>query len=215
MDELDIYKTQNLGNPVGLGQKPALLIIDFVYGFTDPGQFGGGNINAAIGQTVGALARARQMGLPVVHTRVVYADDGADAGAFAAKVPNLLSLTETAYASQIVSELTPIEGELVIRKKQASAFFGTELAAWLHWKGIDTLAVAGCTTSGCVRASVNDAVAHNFRTMVLTDCVGDRAIGPHDANLFDMGQKYADLMTADDFFSAIARPAEDPVKAAG
>jgi maleamate amidohydrolase len=215
MDELEIYKTQNLGNPVGMGQKPALLIIDFVYGFTDPGQFGGGNINAAIARTVGALAQARQMGLPVVHTRVVYADDGADVGAFSTKVPNLLSLTETAHSSQIVHELTPVEGELVIRKKQASAFFGTDLAAWLHWNGIDTLAVAGCTTSGCVRASVNDAVAHNFRTMVLTDCVGDRAIGPHDANLFDMGQKYADLMTATEFFAALATAVADPVKAAG
>jgi len=202
MGELDIYKAQNLGNPVGIGRSAALLIIDFVYGFTDPGQFGGGNINAAIAQTVTALATARGRGLPVVHTRVVYADDGADAGAFAAKVPNLLKLTEAAHSSQIVTELTPVTGELVIRKKQASAFFDTDLAAWLHWRGIDTLAVAGCTTSGCVRASVNDAVAHNFRTIVLTDCVGDRAIGPHEANLFDMGQKYADLMTAPEFFAA-------------
>lgn len=211
MSELDIYKAQNLGNPVGIGKSPALLIIDFVYGFTDPGQFGGGNINAAIACTVKALASARHHGLPVVHTRVVYADDGADVGAFSTKVPKLLTLTETAHASQIVQELTPHEGELVIRKKQASAFFGTDLAAWLHWKGIDTLAVAGCTTSGCVRASVNDAVAHNFRTVVLTDCVGDRAIAPHEANLFDMGQKYADLMESDGFFAALA----DPIKRAG
>lgn len=211
MSELDIYKAQGLGHSVGLGKRPAFLIIDFVYGFTDPGQFGGGNINAAIARTVGALAMARRLGMPVVHTRVVYADDGADAGAFAAKVPNLLKLTETAHASQIVTELTPMAGELVVRKKNASAFFGTDLAAWLQWNGIDTLAVAGCTTSGCVRASVNDAVAHNLRTIVLTDCVGDRAISPHEANLFDMGQKYADLMTADAFFAALSAP----LKAAG
>ena len=95
-------------------------------------------------------------------------------------------------------ELTPAPGELVIRKRQASAFFGTELAGWLHYRGVDTLLVAGCTTSGCIRASVVDGVSHNFRTVVLTDCVGDRAIGPHEANLFDMGQKYADLRSSDE-----------------
>jgi maleamate amidohydrolase len=97
-----------------------------------------------------------------------------------------------------VPELTPAAGELVIRKRQASAFFGTELAGWLAWRGVDTVLVAGCTTSGCIRASVVDAVSHNFRTVVLTDCVGDRAMAPHEANLFDMGQKYADLRRADE-----------------
>ncbi|MEM6896607.1 MAG: isochorismatase family protein [Pseudomonadota bacterium] len=212
MSELDIYKRQNLGNPVGIGISPALLIVDFVHGFTDPDAFGGGNINEAIAATVPALAEARRRGIPVAHTRVVYADDGANAGAFATKVPSLLTLTENAHASQIVPSLTPKEGELVVRKQQASAFFGTELSSWLRWNRVDTLAVAGCTTSGCVRASVNDAVAHDFRTIVLTDCVGDRAIAPHEANLFDMGQKYADLMTADAFFTALGTEAS-PQKA--
>src|SRR5690606_25843093 len=130
---------------------------------------------------------------PIAHTRVVYADDGSDAGAFTRKSPGLLKLTETSELSQIVPALTPAPGELVIRKRQASAFFGTELAGWLQWKRVDTLLVTGCTTSGCVRATVVDAVAHNLRTIVVTDCVGDRASGPHQANLFDMGQKYADL----------------------
>ncbi len=201
MNELDIYRRQNLGNPVGLGLRPALLIVDFQVGFTDPDAFGGGNIDAAIAATVGALAQARALGLPVAHTRVVYADDGADAGAFAVKAPSLLTLTEAAPASQIVPELAPAAGELLVRKHQPSAFFGTELAGWLTWHGVDTLAVAGCTTSGCVRASVVDALSHSFRVAVLTDCVGDRAIGPHEANLFDMGQKYADLTTAAAFMA--------------
>jgi maleamate amidohydrolase len=96
----------------------------------------------------------------------------------------------------------PVAGELVVRKRQASAFFGTEFGSWLAWKRVDTLLVAGCTTSGCVRATVVDAVSHNMRTIVLTDCVGDRAMGPHEANLFDMGQKYADLMTSDEVIAA-------------
>ena len=83
----------------------------------------------------------------------------------------------------------------MLRKHNASAFFGTELAGWLAGRRVDTLLVSGCTTSGCVRATVIDACSHNFRTIVVTDCVGDRALGPHEANLFDMKQKYADLMS--------------------
>ncbi len=85
---------------------------------------------------------------PVAHTRVVYADDGSDAGAFTNKVPSLLKLTETSPLSQIVTELTPAAGELVIRKRMPSAFFATELVGWLHHRGVDTLLVSGCTTSG-------------------------------------------------------------------
>jgi len=197
-DETDIYRRQGFAQPVGFGASPALLIVDFVVGFTDPAHFGGGNIGPAIDRTVTLLAHARALGWPVAHTRVIYAADGSDAGAFTAKVPSLLKLTEASPLSQIVPELTPAPGELVIRKRQASAFFATELAGWLHYRGVDTLLVAGCTTSGCIRASVVDGVSHNFRTVVLTDCVGDRAIGPHEANLFDMGQKYADLRSSDD-----------------
>jgi maleamate amidohydrolase len=202
VNELDIYRAQGFAQRIGMGARPALVIVDFVAGFTDPAHFGGGNIRDAIACTVPLLQRARARGWPVAHTRVVYADDGSDAGAFARKAPNLLRLTETSPLSQIVPELTPLPGELVLRKRQASAFFGTEFASWLAWRGIDTLVVAGCTTSGCVRATVVDAVSSNLRTIVATDCVGDRALGPHEANLFDMGQKYADLMTADEIMSA-------------
>ena len=192
--ELDIYRRQGFAQTLGVGRAPALVIVDFVAGFTDPAHFGGGNIGPAIGRTVALLALARANGWPIAHTRVVYADDGADRGVFATKVPPLLTLTETSPLSQIVAELTPAAGELVIRKRQASAFFGTGLAGWLAFRRVDTVVVAGCTTSGCVRATVVEACAHEFRPIVITDCVGDRAIGPHEANLFDMGQKYADLM---------------------
>lgn len=194
MSELDIYARQGMGASIGMGESPALVIVDFVVGFTDPEHFGGGNIRDAIARTVPLLAHAREKGWPVAHTRVVYADDASDAGAFARKARGLVKLTETSPLSQIVRELQPAAGELVVRKRQASGFFGTELAGWLQWRRVDTVLVAGCTTSGCVRATVVDAVSHNFRTIVLSDCVGDRAIAPHEANLFDMGQKYADLM---------------------
>ena len=205
-DELDIYRRQGFAHTLGIGAAPALIIVDFVNGFTDPAHFGGGSIEAAIAQTVRLLSLARELGWPVAHTRVVYADDGADAGVFAAKVPSLRTLTETSHLSQIVPLLQPLAGELQIRKRQASAFFETGLASWLAFRRVDTVFVAGCTTSGCVRATVVDACSHNFRTIVVTDCVGDRAQAPHDANLFDMGQKYADLMSLQAIQTAIADP---------
>ena len=203
MNDLDVYEKQNFGNQSGIGDTPALLIVDFVNGFADPEQFGGGNIQAAIDKTVELLAFARAEKLPIATTRVVYADDGSDTGVFCIKAPGLKALTEDAPASKIVDQLTPIEGEYVVCKTQPSGFFGTDLAEWYQNQGVDTVLITGCTTSGCIRASVIDAMSHNFKTVVVTDWVGDRAIGPHEANLFDMGQKYADLMTAAEVMTAI------------
>jgi len=197
MDDRAIYRSQGFAHRLGLGVAPALVIVDFVVGFTDPAHFGGGNICPAIRRTVALLQLARARSWPVAHTRVVYADDGADAGVFASKVPSLRRLTEASPLSQTVPELAPAPGELLIRKRQPSAFFQTGLASWLGYRRVDTLFVAGCTTSGCVRATVVDACSHDLRPVVVTDCVGDRAIGPHEASLFDMGQKYADLMALD------------------
>ncbi len=205
MREADIFQQQGFGHAVGFGARPALLIVDFVVGFTDPAIYGGGNILDAVAKTRELLAVARACGLPVAHTRVVYADDGADAGVFCLKAKGLERLTEHAPASQIVEALTPQSGELIVRKTQPSAFFNTMLAPWLSGKGVDTVIVTGCTTSGCVRASVVDSLSHNFRTIVASDGVGDRALGPHEANLFDMGQKYADLMSCADIAERIRR----------
>ena len=141
---------------------PALLIVDFVVGVA-LGDFGGGNIVAAIAGTLPLLAFARRRDWPVANTRVVYADDGSDAGIFTIKAPSLLTLTETSPLSQAVPQLAPRDGELVVRKQGASAFFGTGLSVWLAMRRVDTVVVAGCTTSGCVRASVVDAMQLNFR----------------------------------------------------
>lgn len=188
-----IYRAQGMGHASGMGAAPALVLVDFVVGFADPAHFGGGNIGAAIQHSVVLLAHARARGWPVAHTRVVYADDGSDHGVFTLKSPSLKKLTESSPLSQIVPELPPVAGELVVRKRGASAFFDTQLSGYLRMRRVDTLIVAGCTTSGCVRATVIDSMQHDFRTIVAVDCVGDRAIAPHEANLFDMRQKYADL----------------------
>ena len=201
-----IYRRQIFGNRIGFGRRSALLLVDFTVGFNDPMLFGGGNIDAAVKRSVALLEFFRKHALPVAFTRVVYAEDGSDAGVFCLKAPNLRMLTETHPAGQIVPELQPLKGELMVRKTQASAFFGTGLAPWLVRQGADTVVVAGCTTSGCVRASVVDALSNNLRPMVARDCVGDRALGPHEANLFDMDQKYADILDRDEIISALLEP---------
>jgi maleamate amidohydrolase len=205
MDESDIYRKQDFGHRIGFGRRSALLVVDFTVGFNDPALFGGGNIDAAVKRTVTLLDFFRRQKLPVAFTRIVYADDGSDAGVFCMKVPSLRMLVDSHPAGGIVPELKPRSGELVLKKTQASAFFGTGLAPWLVQQGADTVVVTGCTTSGCVRASVIDAVSHNFRPIVASDCVGDRAIAPHQANLFDMGQKYADLMERDEIIAALQK----------
>ncbi|NYE25752.1 N-carbamoylsarcosine amidohydrolase [Pigmentiphaga litoralis] len=203
-NDVHTYQRQGFGTALKLEGPVGLLIIDFVNGFADPEIFGGGNIPQAIANTVPLLEEARKRGWPVAHSRIVFADDGGDHNVFAQKVPGMLTLKENEARSAIVPELAPAQGELVVRKTVPSAFFGTMLTAWLAQRGVKTLVIAGAVTSGCVRASVVDAMSYGYRPLVLSDCVGDRAIAPHDANLFDMGQKYATVMTRDEALQALA-----------
>lgn len=200
--EAETYQRQGFGVALDVCPPYGLLIIDFVNGFADPAIFGGGNIAAAIETTKGLLAHARQQQWTIAHSRIVFADDGSDHNIFSLKVPGMLTLKENASASAIVPDLAPVPGELVVRKQVPSAFFGTGLGSWLTQRGVQTLVVAGAVTSGCVRASVVDAMSLGFRPLVVSDCVGDRAIGPHDANLFDMEQKYATVATLRETLSA-------------
>jgi maleamate amidohydrolase len=195
--DIQSYARQGFGAELPLQAPYGVLIVDFVNGFADPAIFGGGNIPSAIANTVPLLRTARERGWAIAHSRIVYADDGADHNIFSLKVPAMLTLKEQEHRSAIVPELTPAPGELVVRKTVPSAFFGTPLAQWLTQRGVQTLLVAGAVTSGCVRASVVDAMSWGFRPVVLSDCVGDRAMAPHEANMFDMQQKYAAVMTRD------------------
>lgn len=201
--ETAVYAKQGFGAHLSPTPPYALLIVDFVVGFADPEQFGGGNILAAIERTRTALAEARRRRWPVAHTRIVFKEDGSDANVFSRKVPSLGRLYEDVAGSQIVPALAPIGGELVVRKTLPSAFAGTSLQAWLTERGVRSVVIAGCTTSGCVRASVLDTMNAGFLPFVLEDCVGDRAIGPHDANLFDMAQKYAEVLDLASFLALL------------
>lgn len=195
MSDTAVYGRQNFGETVGFGRRPALLIVDFQVGFADPNVFGGGNVKDAVAATIPLLEGMREIGAPVAYTRAVFDAEAQDGGTFAMKVPGLYKLADSSSISQVVPELAPRPDELVIRKIGPSAFFSTPLMSWLAKRSVDTLIITGATTSGCVRASVVDSCSYALRTIVATDCCGDRALAPHEANLFDMGQKYADLMT--------------------
>jgi maleamate amidohydrolase len=199
--DTELYARQGFGGRLDLSGKAGLLIVDFTSGFADPTQLGGGNLADAIAPTrrVLELFRARQW--PVAYSRIVFADDGSDANVFSVKARGLLALTEHAEASAIVPELAPVAGELIVRKTAPSAFSGTALAAWLVQQRVAVLAVAGVTTSGCVRASVVDAMSAGFAPLVLADCVGDRSVTAHEASLFDLQQKYAEVMSSTDALS--------------
>ena len=194
-EDIAVYEKQGFGNRVGFGKKPALLVIDFINGFADPDAFGGGNIQDAIENTSELLAVARHMDLPIVFTSHVYAEDGSEDGVFNLKSPGLAKLKRGTKEVEVVEELAPRSGERVIEKHYPSGFSNTDLTAWLAKRGVDTAIVAGCTTSGCVRATVVDAMSNGFRPIVPRECSGDRATGPHEANLFDIDQKYGDVMS--------------------
>jgi nicotinamidase-related amidase len=193
------YRSHGLAGRVGFGERPALLVVDFVCAYTTPGSplYAAPGVPDAVRASVPLVAAARRVGVPVIYTTVSYAADGRDGGQFVRKVPALLQLTPGSPLAQIVPELPPSPGDMVIEKKYASAFFGTHLAATLTASRIDTVIMVGCSTSGCIRASAVDGMQHGFRVIVPRECVGDRAEGPHEANLFDIDGKYGDVVSAD------------------
>jgi maleamate amidohydrolase len=194
----EIYKKQNFGNQIGYGVNPALLIVDFTNSFADPTILGGGNINDAIQNTKILLDLFRSKQLPIFFTKVILDPEADKNLLFAQKAPALLEQTIDSKHSEIVKELTPADNEIVIQKKQASAFFNTNLQKLINDLSIDTLIITGCTTSGCVRASVVDCISYNIRPIVIQDCVGDRSLESHELSLFEMNSKYGDVINADD-----------------
>ncbi|MFM1988333.1 MAG: hypothetical protein RJA99_1290 [Pseudomonadota bacterium] len=190
---------------VGFGAKPALVIIDFTLAYTTPGSaFYGEGVVRAVRDTVPLLAAARAAGIPVIHTKVMYHPSGADGGWFVRKVPALRKLVPGEPLAEIDPAVAPLPEEVVIVKQYPSPFFGTPLAPMLATLGVDTLILAGCSTSGCVRAGALDGVQHGYRVIVPRECVGDRHDGPHDANLFDINAKYGDVLGRDEVIAHLA-----------
>jgi maleamate amidohydrolase len=170
-------------------------VIDLVRAYTEPdGPFALPEPAPAVAATASLVDAARSAGFPVVWTVVRYTSGLADSGLFVRKVPALAAFAEDAEGGWGELTLKPVAGEPVVAKQYASAFFGTSLAATLHTAGVDTLVIAGVSTSGCVRATATDALNHGFRPQVVRDACADRTRELHDANLADLDAKYADVV---------------------
>ncbi len=198
-----MYEQREFGSDAGFGDTPALIVIDLINAFTDPGTNLGSELDDVVAHAGRLLAAFRERDLPRYFTTVAYEESYGDAGVFIEKVPALRELRLGTEAVEVDDRVAPEGDERVILKKYASAFFGTDLAAELTTDGVDTLVVAGVTTSGCVRATAVDSLQHGYRTIVPRDAVGDRAAGPHRANLFDIDAKYGDVVTTEDVLATL------------
>jgi maleamate amidohydrolase len=211
-EEQAAYRAAGFGRRAGLGRRPALLIIDVQYRTTGttPRPFAEairefptscGEVGwQAVAHIARLLALFRARGWPALYPHVA-PKESFDSGRLAEKVPALMTVARHGY--DFVAEVAPAPGDILLPKKHPSAFFGTPLASYLIDLGADTLVVTGCTTSGCVRGSVVDAFAYNFRVVVPQDAVYDRSRVSHAVNLFDMNEKYAEVISTDDCLAAL------------
>ena len=193
-DKHRIYEQAALGGRVGFGSRAAVVVVDFQRCFVDPSIPGGDDFSDAVDATARLLAAARSRGVPIVYTVVAYDDPARDAGRFIDKCPTLKYAVAGSEMVELDERLGRRPDEPVVVKSFASAFFGTAVASYLTGLGVDTVILAGCTTSGCIRASAIDSMQSGFRTIVPRECVGDIAAEPHEANLFDIDAKYGDVM---------------------
>ena len=193
--ELDFFTQRGFGLTIGFGHRPAVLVIDMIRAFTNPDTMLGANLDAQIEATQNLLSIARARSIPVIFSTVSYDDvDLKDAGIWALKQRGVMNLRAGTAEVELDPRLHRMSSEGWLVKKYASCFFGTDLTSRLLSQGVDTLLIAGCTTSGCVRATAVDALQTGFRAMVIRECVGDRSKNAHDQSLFDLHAKYADVV---------------------
>lgn len=204
---LDGYRAKGLAGRVGFGRRPAVIVVDFIVGFTDESSPLASDLAQELTATSELLTAARDRSLPVFFTTTAYDAEMSEAGLFPLKVPSLRTLIRGSRWVEIDPRLNRHPAERLIEKCYASAFFGTPLADELQAAEVDTLIVTGCTTSGCVRATVVDALQHGFRAIVPKECVGDRSPEQHAANLVDIDGKYGDVVSLTDvidYFDSLA-----------
>ena len=192
-EQVERYRAIGIGlGDVGIGERAAVLVVDFQRAFVEE-PLGTPTSGEALRRTALLLDRARALGLPVVYARVVY-DDPAQAGiVWTAKCPAMAACLRGTPAVEIHPLVRPLPHDRVIDKRRASAFFATPLHAELQSLGIDSLLIAGTSTSGCVRATAVDAAQLDYRVTVVEDCVEDRATASHEASLTDIAAKYGDV----------------------
>jgi maleamate amidohydrolase len=197
------YAGGAFGGALGLGTRRALVMVDFAQAYFVPESPLYANRPEVVPVAGRLLRWARTQGLLVCHTRVEYREDGLDGGVFFRKLPALKVFCKGNPLGEVMQELQPTAGEPVLTKQYASAFFGTSLASLLTAQRVDCLLIAGMSTSGCVRATAVDAIQHGFIPVVVGDACGDRHPAPHDANLFDLKAKYADVLDFEQLQSAL------------
>jgi nicotinamidase-related amidase len=197
-DTEEIYEESGITGDIGFGESPAIIVIDLQTAFTDPACSLGSDLDDTVEANADLLETAREHDVPIYFTRCVYRDDARDGAVFAEKIPSTAELTRDSEWLEIDPRLDPSDDDHIVEKQQPSGFFDTELDTMLTYEGVDTTIITGATTSGCVRATVVDACSHGYRPIVPEACVGDRAEDPHEANLFDMESKYADVIGLDD-----------------
>ena len=215
-ETLESYQSKGFAERSGFGKRPALLVVDFINGFTDPQSPLGGDFSSELAATKELLDVFRAAALPIAFTTIEYDADFRDAGVFIKKVPALAVLLRGSPMCAIDARVQPQTGEYIISKKFASSFFGTNLDSHLKGRGVDTVIMTGCTTSGCIRSSAIDSLQYGFYTIVVADAVGDRAAGPHEANLFDIDAKYGDVVPSADvtrYLASIAAGGDFAAKA--
>lgn len=196
-DLLENYQ-RAYSNRIGYGKSPALILVDFVAAYFDPDCDLYADVQGTLDSALRVRDAARAANVPVIYTNVVYHRSGVDGGRFFQKAMPLRHFVAGSPMGAWANGLTPDPSELVISKQYPSAFFGTSLASTLTSQLIDSLIITGVTTSGCVRATCVDANAHGFIPIVVAEAVGDRHPAPHEANLFDMNAKYADVVSDHD-----------------
>ena len=203
-DALDENYAKAYGGSAGFGKSPALLMIDFVAGYFDPECDLYAGVDDALASALRVREAAHSAGVPVILTNVVYHPKAIDGGRFYEKARPLRYFLEGSPMGAWPKGLEPTADELIISKQYPSAFFGTSLASTLTSLGVDNVILTGLTTSGCVRASCVDAMSHGFITTVVREACGDRHDGPHEANLFDMQAKYADVVSEEEMIAHLA-----------
>ena len=193
--DLNANYAKAYNNRIGFGQKPALVLVDFVQAYFEKDSPLYSGVDAALESALRIRSAAREKKLPVILTGVVLHPSGLDGGRFFQKAKPLACFTAGNPLGAWPKGLSPFPDEFVVTKQYPSAFFGTSLAPLLTAMGVDNVILTGLTTSGCVRASCVDAMSHGFITTVVRDACGDRHPAPHEANLFDMNAKYADVVS--------------------
>jgi maleamate amidohydrolase len=192
------YEKAGFGRELGVGKKPALILVDLMMAYFVPDAPLYSGSEAELANSVKLLAAARKNGVPVFFSKVEYSKDGDEARLFRRKIPPLEELMVGSDFSTIHPDIAPKADEPVLVKHYASSFFGTTLCRQLRELGCDSLIICGLTTSGCVRATALDALQNEFIPIVVEDAVGDRDKGVHDANIFDLGAKYAEIVLTRD-----------------